>query len=352
MSAERYGASVEALRIGRTGTAHELGIVATLPPADREEMEAWAVHLRILRGLSDRTTTLYLRAARKYLRFLATAGVTVGDATAAHVQSWQEHLYVIERAQGTTRALHLAAVRRLYAWRELRGLGASPARPVPPPKLARLQPRKYSTEHLRAMFRVCDRNTVAGRRDFALVMFLYVTGARREEMVTLSLSQVELQDRVGRVRIFGKGAKERTVPFERPLVDALRAYFADRDNIARDDAVWVGLRREDPGGRLSLPGMEGIFKKIVRAANIRPPNGLHRMRVTFATDLYDECGDIELVRVLLGHESIETTRKYIAISERGLKTRMPASRIYELTGERRNGPPLWAQRKLKQLRTG
>lgn len=345
--------SIDALRIGRTDTAKELTKVAEMPQAEREELEAWAVHLRILRGLSDRTTTLYLRAARKYMRFLAHIGVTVGAATPAHVQSWQEHLYVIEHAVGRTRALQLASVRRLYAWRELCGLGVSPARPVPAPKLSHLQPRKYGTEHLRAMFRACDRNTVAGRRDFALVMFLYSTGARREEMVTLSLSQVDLQDRVGRVHIFGKGAKERTVPFERPVVDALRAYFADRDNIARDEAVWVGFRREDPGVRLSLPGMEGVFKKIVRAANIRPPNGLHRMRVTFATDMYDECGDIELVRSLMGHESIETTRKYIAISERGLKTRMPASRIYELTGERRNGPPLWAQRKLKQLnRTG
>lgn len=315
----------------------------------RRELTEWAALLRINRGLSPNTVGNYVDDAAEMLEWLNAKGIAVDAVSGSDIEAWQQDLYVLGRQGNATRRLKLVAARGYFAWRETAGHGQSPARGLKGPKRARRQARKYTTEQLRKIFAACDLESVKGRRDAALLQFFYATGARRGEVAKLNLDQVELRERVGRVRFHGKGNKERTVSFEGPVVNSLRRWLADRDamSLADRDAIFVGLTSDDKGRRLGISGINGVMRSATRKAGVKADGAavaLHRLRSSFATDLYDAGYDIRTIQLLLGHDDIRTTEQYIAISERQLKARMPADRIREVTGEDKNAVPRWAKR--------
>jgi site-specific recombinase XerD len=79
--------------------------------------------------------------------------------------------------------------------------------------------------------------------------------------------------------------------------------------------------------------------------------GVHRFRVTFATQLYDDGTDLERIRILMGHESIETTRRYVVVSDRMNRVRLRSNRQHEVLGTRPEGFPRWA-REMEGKRNG
>ena len=96
----------------------------------------------------------------------------------------------------------------------------------------------------------------------------------------------------------------------------------------------------DANKKLTLSGVERRVRQAARTAGLRQW-GVHRFRVTFATLLYDDGAGIEEIRNLLGHESIETTRRYIDVSERARKTRLSASAQHVALGTRNTSGPRW-----------
>ncbi len=313
----------------------------------------WAGYLRISRGLAVNTGARYVEAMSRFLEFAGNPAL--GDVTPSDIERWHQHMYLEERLKAQTRDKRLVGVRRFFVWREAAGHGVSPARSIKGPKVEKRVARKYSAEQLRRLFAVCDRTTVKGRRDFAVLMFFYATGARRMEVVNLNIQQLELHQRGGQVRFDGKGAKERTVAFDAPLANALRAWFADREALplVDRDAVFVGVRMPNTGRRMLRNGLADIVISAGKRAGIKSAEsgylGLHKLRVTFATDLYDLGVDLKTIAHIMGHDDINTTNQYVAISERRLKTRMPGDRLNDLTGEKHDKTPLWLRRKRAQL---
>lgn len=323
-----------------------------LPQAQLDALWDFTAHVRIVRGLSQNTAALYAIHLAEFFSYLRKEGHALDDVGPLVSEEWQKSLYVEKHLAGQSRSLRLTAVRQFFAWREQMTGAMNPLRAVRGPKRDKRVPRRYSTDELKAIFASCDRSTVTGKRDFALLVFLYATGARREEVTALELDQLELRERVGRVRFHGKGAKERVVPFEGVAVEALKDWLLERDKllVLDRDAVWLTLGKAGPPGRqMDMRGIEQILRRACERAKLRGSRGMHKMRAAFATDLYDAENDIEQVRIVMGHEQTDTTRKYIAISERALKTRMPADRLSELTGVRKHGTPLWLQHKLKPV---
>lgn len=314
----------------------------------------WMGYIRISRGLSHNTGRNYLDNVCQFLGEMNAAGRTMEAVTTAEVESWQQRLYLEHRESSCTRNIRLVAIRQFFDWRERNHLGPNPARPVRGPKKPQPSPRKYSNQQLRAIFATMNRETPKGIRDYAVLLFFLATGARREEVAELNLSQLTLQQRVGMVRLFGKGAKERNLTFEGEVVTALHEWLAVRDSMeAFDaDAVFLGIGGRHKGRRLDKSGMHGVITHAQKAAKLKLEEGsaLHMLRSTYATRLYDECGDIELVRIAMGHDDINTTRRYIAISDRQLRTRISSDFLDDITGGKRHGTPLWVQQLQKRGR--
>jgi site-specific recombinase XerD len=162
----------------------------------------------------------------------------------------------------------------------------------------------------------------------------------------LRVDQLDLvSDRKGQVHVFGKGAKERTVPIVGPVVRELVKWLEVRSRIDQlhTDAVFVNLSRAGGlGAGLGVKGVENTVKRTARRAGLGSW-GVHRFRVTFATMLYDDGTDIERIRVLMGHESIETTRRYLAVSSRMNRHSLKAHRQHAALGTVPDDLPLWAQ---------
>lgn len=148
------------------------------------------------------------------------------------------------------------------------------------------------------------------KRDAALVSFLYSTGCRVSEVVSLDISSIDFQHR--EVVVIGKGGKERTVYLTEVAAMHLKSYLQCRED--QNKALFIGKGQE----RLGKNGIEALLKKIGRRAeveNVHP----HRFRRTLATYMIDHGAALQDVQKILGHEDIRTTQIYVFTSKRNVK---------------------------------
>jgi integrase/recombinase XerD len=160
------------------------------------------------------------------------------------------------------------------------------------------------------------------RRDLALIELLYATGARISEAVGLSIGALDLDARL--VRLYGKGDKERIVPYGSAAATALEDWFSSSGRArmvpsqwrSRDDAEAVFLNTR--GTRLSRQGAWLMIKRYGERAGIRDHLSPHVLRHSCATHLLDHGADLRVVQEMLGHASISTTQVYTRVSQERL----------------------------------
>jgi integrase/recombinase XerD len=167
-----------------------------------------------------------------------------------------------------------------------------------------------------------DRSTVPGRRDRALLEFLYGTGARVSEAVELALQDLDLGERT--VILTGKGDRQRQVPLGGTAVTAITAWLADRSRLAARvrrpdaidrDAVFLNMR----GRRLTRQSAFRIVRAHAARVGIDPASvSPHTLRHSAATHMVEAGADLRSVQVLLGHAKISTTQVYTRVSPQHL----------------------------------
>lgn len=319
----------------------------TLPAAAAAEVWAWAAYLRLVAARAENTTTArYVEVVAEYLAWCEAAGVRFETATLGDLDAWQKWLFLHRRNGDSWRSRKAAAVRNFYDWRRTRGLGENCAAGLRTSREKPRMARKYTPAQLRGLLAATARSrTEAARlRDRAMLLILLALGLRRAELVGLNLGDIELGRKTAVLRIYGKGAREREVSCEGPVVAALQEWLAARTDLPgqiEPQAVFVGVARGLAyGRRLSTRTVESLVERCARAAGLHDW-GAHRFRVTYATTLYDEGAEIEEIRILLGHENIETTRKYLAVSERARRTRLSAKAQHVALGHTHGGQPRW-----------
>lgn len=320
-----------------------------IPAQAMAEVWCWSAYLQHVRGYRDRTTcATYVRALLLLLSWATREGLDHAELSPQQLDGWQKHLALTMHHSAHFRGRQVYAVRSFYEWRESRGLGRNVAGHLRGPREPIRMPRKYSVKDMQAMCRAAASvgDTRQQLRDVALLLFLLATGARREEITNITLGALHIGNRVGLVRFHGKGAKEREVSFEGPVVDAMAAWLVEREQVDLQDvdAVFVSLATNpgQTGRKLSVQAVDRIITRHARRAGLKE-HGVHRFRVTFATTLYDDGVGIEEIRILMGHTKIETTRRYLSVSERMRRTRMRADRQHEVLGTRNTAQPRWLQ---------
>jgi integrase/recombinase XerC len=161
-----------------------------------------------------------------------------------------------------------------------------------------------------------DGNPVA-LRDHAVVELLYATGARVSELCGLDVDDVDGSRRV--VRVFGKGGKDRIVPYGVPAERALFTWLrAGRVSVARADsppALFLGAR----GGRLDPRTARRVVHDAVGAVPGAADVGPHGLRHAAATHLLEGGADLRSVQELLGHATLATTQLYTHVTVQRLK---------------------------------
>ena len=277
-------------------------------PSLAECIEEYLLSLDVERGLSDNTIEAYERDLGQYLVFLDGA-----SPDQAAVEGYVVHLRDRGLASSTV-GRKLAAIRGLHRFLVVEGLREddptllleSPRRPEPFPKA-------LTVDEAIRLVESPDLVTVKGRRDSALLEFLYATGARVSEAVGLDLGRVDLEDRV--VMVTGKGAKQRLVPLGGKAVTAISRWLPDRLGLLRraerGDPLFLNLR----GSRLSRQGMFDVVRASARKAGITGEKvSPHVLRHSCATHMVEAGADLRTVQEILGHATISTTQIYTKVS--------------------------------------
>lgn len=183
------------------------------------------------------------------------------------------------------------------------------------------QPTRFvhtlSEAQVEALLAAPDVSTPLGLRERTMLELMYASGLRVSELVALKIVELSLND--GVLRITGKGAKTRLVPFGGEARIWLERYLKDGRGIILngqvDDALFVTSR----GGAMTRQMFWVLIKKHALKAGIRAPLSPHTLRHAFATHLLNHGADLRVVQLLLGHSDISTTQIYTHVARERLK---------------------------------
>lgn len=279
--------------------------------------EKFFTWLRVEQGRSPLTIEAYGRDLRHYETFLATHTTDVRGVQAELIERYVAFLRASGKAPKSV-ARQFAAVRMLHRFMADEGLrNDNPTSALDGVKVPSGLPKALSEEQVAKLLSAVNGVDSYALRDRALLEFLYATGARVSEVCGLSLSDLDMGASL--VRLFGKGSKERIVPFGRIAHDALtdwlgsggRSMLVPQQWARRDyaDAVFLGAH----GTRLSRQAAWGIVRKYAIRAEITEHLSPHVLRHSCATHMLVHGADLRIVQELLGHASVSTTQVYTKV---------------------------------------
>jgi site-specific recombinase XerD len=243
-------------------------------------------------------------------------GVTVEHVSADVVRGFLTHLEEQRGNSLTTRNQRLAALHALFRFigRQSPELveHATQIRAIPPRRCGTRIMDYLDKPEIDAVLDAPDRQRAQGRRDHALLLFLYNTGARASEVVTVTVGDLALNTTPPSVRLIGKGRKARLCPLWDHTADVLRALLGSRIEGPRDGRVFLNVRGR-PTTRFGIYTV--VARAVAKAATTAPTLNKkrvspHTIRHTTAMHLLKAGVDINTIRGWLGHVLLVTTNIY------------------------------------------
>ena len=268
-------------------------------------------------GLAANTLAAYRRDLSMLADWLARAsGTALADSCEADLRAYAVARHAGSAATSTNR--RLTVFKRFFRWtlRE-RLASADPTLRLATARQPLRVPKSLSEAQVEALLAAPDVETVLGLRDRTMLELMYASGLRVSELVGLKTVNVSFAD--GALRVTGKGAKERLVPFGEEARGWLLRYLAEARGAIlggqASDALFVTAR----GGGMTRQAFWLIIKKHARTAGIAVPLSPHTLRHAFATHLLNHGADLRAVQMLLGHADISTTTIYTHVARERLK---------------------------------
>ncbi|HAB94847.1 MAG TPA: integrase [Lachnospiraceae bacterium] len=302
-------------------------------------MRRFANEYLVTKNKSPRTVLGYVGDLKVFFEYLEkTRGIpvmqisieTLGSLTADDIQDYLLYLMrynrkdpnnsktIKESNQAPARARKLSSLRALYRYLIAHNhLEKNVAELVDMPKIEEKPITYLEKEEVRDVLEGAETGGSLTKRQFtfskgqqmrdiAILTLLLNTGIRVSEMVGIDLQDIDWNEK--RIRIFRKGRKEQFIYFNEPVAEALQDYLDCERKASSEDLNALFISRK--GQRISVRAVERLVKKytasVVPMKRITP----HKLRSTFATNLYEETGDIYVTSDALGHSSLETVKKY------------------------------------------
>ena len=276
-------------------------------------IQEFSDYLRIEKRNSPHTISAY---RCDLIRFSAgLSGKKLDSITTANIRSFLISL----KSQGMSAssvARSLSSIKSFFKYLcQDKQLKNNPAIILETPKRWRKLPDVLTHEDVEKLLKGPDLNSKLGLRDKAMLEILYASGLRVSELVSLKVSQVNLE--VGYVRTLGKGSKERIVPIgtlakravENYISNSRRALISSRKDGRKADELFLTRR----GLGMTRQGFWKILKGYVTKVNIKASVSPHTLRHAFATHLLERGADLRSVQQMLGHSDISTTQIYTHI---------------------------------------
>lgn len=308
-----------------------------------------------IKGQSPRTISEYYLDLRMFLRFIRLMrndmplntpledipikdiGLDfVGSITTSEVFDFLSYLandrplnpdsiYTEYGIEPSARSRKLSAIKSFYKYLTVRTkqLQENPVADLEYPKLRKSLPKYLTMSQASALLQAVSGQNA--KRDYAILMLFLNCGIRRSELVGLNISDV-YEDRI---RVVGKGNKERIVYFGSSCHKAIEAYMEERNKIVlTDNRALFGSRN---GNRISVTAVHRLVEKALLKAGLDTTQfSAHKLRHTAATMMLSGGVDVKTVQEVLGHENLNTTQIYTHIESTELKLAAEANHLSKL----------------------
>ncbi len=277
-----------------------------------DPFENFFYFLEVEREYSKNTISAYKNDLRSFKEFLN--GRDPLEVTKRDIFEFLMKLSK-RRLKPTTLRRKISSVRSFYAFLLREGkIEKDPTVDISLPKKDKRLPEVLSLEEIEKILNAIPENSFRGKRDRAIVELLYSCGLRVSELTGLKVKDIDMKN--GFLKCFGKGSKERIVPFGERAKDVLKKYLKEREKKGITSEYLFVSRK---GERILRQFINAILNKYARKARIRKKVHPHMLRHSFATHLLERGADLRSVQELLGHVDISTTQIYTHLTKERLR---------------------------------
>jgi len=284
-----------------------------------ELIEEFLSYLSVERGLAKNTLESYKRDLVRFFDYLKSRRITsVSNITRQKITSFM----LSEKDRGLSSnsiSRELACLKSFFKFlvRENK-IKEDITSVIESPKLWKRLPDTLSLAEVEMLLKAPNIRDLMGARDRASLELMYATGMRVSELINLKMDDVNME--VGFVKCFGKGGKERIVPFGKKAKESVEKYLEKARSSFLKKKVSNFLFLTRLGKPMSRQTFWKTIKKYAREAGIKKKIAPHSLRHSFATHILERGADLRIVQEMLGHSDISTTQVYTHVSKDRLES--------------------------------
>ena len=280
---------------------------------DVQLLSEYLEYLDVEKGLSSNTIDAYRRDLTDFIDFYISKGIN----NIIGIDRTQINTYIMflhdKKYNSRSVVRKIASLRGFFKWLNANEyIKQNPAQMIEQPKLPKRLPKVISLEDIKKIFH-SDLNPM----EMLIVKLLYDCGLRVSELVNLKLNNIDIKAKY--IQCYGKGSKERVVPFGKNAQQALNRYIKYREQIIIKNNISnnKNLFLKESGKNITRQDVYNFIRK--QGEKIHKHISPHTLRHTFATHLLDNGADLRVVQELLGHSDVSTTQLYTHITKKRLK---------------------------------
>jgi len=267
--------------------------------------------LYIEKGLSNNTVSSYKNDIKSFFLWLDENSFNPLNINASDANNYVSKLFG-DGLKSSSVNRKISAIKSFYIFLQKKKIiMKSPIADIVMPKQEKYLPVSMSEEEVERLLNSPDSNIQIERRDKAMIEVLYATGIRISELTNLKLTDLDINRSV--LKVFGKGSKERLVPFGEKAAESLSLYLIDRKDL-KSKEIFLSNR----GTKISRSAFWQRIKIYTKRENLKISISPHTLRHAFATHLLNRGADLRSVQILLGHSDLSTTQIYTHIAKQRL----------------------------------
>ena len=268
-------------------------------------------YLLVDKGLSNNTVKAYEADISSFFQWLDNEDLKYKNLQEDHINQYISFLFQ-RKMRSSSVNRKISSIKSFYIFLVKRNfVKNSPLNDLVTPKQEKYLPESMSEAEVDKLLNSPDVTNKIENRDKAMIEMLYATGMRISELVNLKITDVDMKRCV--VKVFGKGSKERLVPFGETALDSLRSYLNEREQSSSKE-IFLSNR----GKKMTRVAFWQRVKIYLIRENLKNSISPHTLRHAFATHLLNRGADLRSVQLLLGHSDLSTTQIYTHIAKQRL----------------------------------
>ena len=283
----------------------------------KDVLNKFVIYLKDERNYSDYTITNYSIDIEEFYIFLKKENITrLQDVDYKMLRKYLNYM-TENKYSNKTISRKLSSLRTFFKYlvkKEI--INNNPMILISNPKEEKKLPKYLNYGEIEKILEIPNKETTLGLRNACILEILYSTGIRVSELVNLKISDIDFYNK--KIRVLGKGNKERIVLFGNRCENLLKRYIKE-SRVVLNKKKLEYLFLNNLGQNISVRSIENIIDKIEKEACLKFSISPHVFRHTFATHLLDNGADLNSVKELLGHENLNTTAIYTHVSNERLR---------------------------------